>query len=249
MEKGALTSYIDVTQVVLYVFWFFFAGLIYYLRQEDKREGYALDAGGFPPPPEPKTFILPGGRTVEAPSGIVPDDGGDRIKQARDYPGEPFDPTGDPMRDAVGPATYADRLDEPDLTWEGEPKIVPLRVATDFAVHEKDPDPRGMEVVGADGAVAGTVSDVWVDRAERLVRHLELKVQSSGKTALLPIAFADINGKRNQVLVNAILGSQFAGVPELKSPNQLTAREEDRISAYYGGGTLYAEPSRAEPLM
>ena len=249
MEKGVLTAYIDVTQVVLYAFWFFFVGLIIYLRREDKREGYALDAGGFPPPPPPKTFLMPDGRVVQAPSGIVPDDGGDRIKQVRDYPGEPFEPTGDPMRDGVGPATYADRLDKPDLTWEGEPKIVPLRVATDFSVHENDADPRGMDVVGADGQVAGTISDIWVDRAERLVRHLEMKVQGSGKTSLLPITFADIDGKRRQVLVNAILASQFAGVPDLKSPNQLTAREEDRISAYYGGGTLYAEPSRAEPLL
>jgi photosynthetic reaction center H subunit len=42
METGAITSYIDVAQVVLYAFWIFFAGLIYYLHQEDKREGYPL---------------------------------------------------------------------------------------------------------------------------------------------------------------------------------------------------------------
>ena len=28
METGAITSYIDVAQVVLYAFWIFFAGLI-----------------------------------------------------------------------------------------------------------------------------------------------------------------------------------------------------------------------------
>ncbi|HKK51252.1 MAG TPA: photosynthetic reaction center subunit H, partial [Myxococcota bacterium] len=32
MPTGALTGYIDVAQVVLYVFWIFFAGLIFYLR-------------------------------------------------------------------------------------------------------------------------------------------------------------------------------------------------------------------------
>jgi len=31
MPKGAITEYIDVAQIVLYAFWIFFAGLIYYL--------------------------------------------------------------------------------------------------------------------------------------------------------------------------------------------------------------------------
>ncbi len=61
-----ITEYIDVAQVVLYVFWFFFFGLIYYLRREDKREGYPLESErsahitvqGFPPMPEPKTRKL-----------------------------------------------------------------------------------------------------------------------------------------------------------------------------------------------
>ena len=41
-EFGAITGYIDVAQMVLYAFWIFFAGLIYYLHREDKREGYPL---------------------------------------------------------------------------------------------------------------------------------------------------------------------------------------------------------------
>jgi photosynthetic reaction center H subunit len=56
----------DFAQVMLYVFWAFLAGLIYYLRREDKREGYPLvtedsDATvqGFPAVPAPKARILP----------------------------------------------------------------------------------------------------------------------------------------------------------------------------------------------
>ncbi len=37
-------------------------------------------------------------------------------------------------------------------------------------------------------------------------------------------------------------------MPGLRNPDQVTLLEEDRISAYYGGGTLYAEPSRLGPL-
>ena len=32
-------------------------------------------------------------------------------------------------------------------------------------------------------------------------------------------------------------------------PDQVTMQEEERIAAYYGAGTLYAEARRAEPLV
>ena len=41
--KGQITQNIDVAQVVLYTFWAFFAYLIFWLRREDKREGYPLE--------------------------------------------------------------------------------------------------------------------------------------------------------------------------------------------------------------
>ena len=58
------TPYIDITQMVLYAFWFAFFGLILYLRREDKREGYPLVSNepgrlvqGYPPYPGPKEFM------------------------------------------------------------------------------------------------------------------------------------------------------------------------------------------------
>lgn len=35
---------IDFAQITIWLFWFFFAGLILYLRREDKREGYPLES-------------------------------------------------------------------------------------------------------------------------------------------------------------------------------------------------------------
>ena len=37
-------EYIDGAQITLYAFWAFFLGLVYYLRREDKREGYPLES-------------------------------------------------------------------------------------------------------------------------------------------------------------------------------------------------------------
>lgn len=261
MQFGAFTSYIDVAQVSLYAFWFFFAGLIFYLRREDKREGYPLVSDrsdrapripvqGFPAVPEPKTYLLQSGRTVQAPPSVV-EEREARVRPTNVWPGAPFEPTGDPMRDGVGPASYAMRLEEPDVIWTGEHKVVPLRVATDFWVEERDPDPRGMEVVGADGAVAGTVSEIWIDRAEPQIRYLEVSLPGgpNPRTVLLPIVFARIDGHRKEVKVEAILANQFSRVPQIAFADRITAREEDQISGYYGGGKLYAEPSRAEPLL
>jgi photosynthetic reaction center H subunit len=286
MPTGAFTSYLDVAQMVLYAFWIFFAGLIIYIRREDKREGYPLESDrtaasggkikvvGFPPLPKPKTFVMPHGHGIrtapreEAPQPV-------NATPIAPWLGAPLEPNGDPMLAGVGPGACPERPNELDLTYEGEPKIVPLRVATDFWISEQDPDPRGMTVLGADDEVAGTIKDVWVDRGEPQIRYLEVALAAAqpepepepaveaaaegegeaaakpkaapkrraGQTVLLPINFARFNKKRGEVKVASILGRHFADVPKLARRDRVTLREEDKIVAYYGGGTLYAKPS------
>jgi photosynthetic reaction center H subunit len=255
MKTGAVTGYIDVAQIALYAFWIFFAGLIIYLRREDKREGYPLESDrssrvrvqGFPAMPAPKTFKLANGGTVLAPRS----ERDARLIMAQPlgfYPGAPWQPTGNPMLDAVGPAAYAQRADHPDLTIAGLPMIVPLRAAAGFSVAGEDPDPRGMEVYGADRELGGIVHDIWVDRAEPQIRYLEVATLGA-RHVLLPITFAKINGRKRRITVKSILGSQFAMVPSLANPDQVTLLEEDQITAYYAGGNLYATPARAEPFL
>lgn len=261
MSTGAITSYIDVAQVVLYAFWIFFAGVILYLRREDKREGYPLESDrtrrtsrmqvvGFPKPPSPKTFLLAHGGKVTVPNGK----GDDRQIKAMPigaWPGAPLHPTGNPMVDGVGPAAFAEREDVPELTLDGRPCIVPMRVDPDSVIEATEADPRGMKVVGGDGKVAGAVVDVWVDRTEPQVRYLEVELASKGnkRTALLPIYFAKIDARRRQINVRSVLAAQFADVPPLRAADQVTKLEEDRITAYYAGGTLYATPSRLGPVL
>jgi len=255
METGAITSYIDVAQVVLYAFWIFFAGLIYYLHQEDKREGYPLlsdrsdrvKVQGFPPIPSPKTFTLRDGSKYQAPPGN-PDDREIAAVPSGLWPGAPLVPTGNPMIDGVGPAAWAQRSDDPELTAEDEHRIVPLRVAHDFFIAHRDPNPVGMEVVAADGYVAGDVREVWVDRSEPAVRYLEVETVG-GKTVLLPMQFVRIDSWNRKVKVVAITAAQFADVPAIKSPDQVTRLEEDKITAYFASGHLYATPQRQEPLI
>lgn len=263
MEVGAITQYIDVAQLALYAFWFFFAGLIYYLRQEDRREGYPLesDPGGvvkdrfsvFFPIPREKTFLLADGGKYLAPN-FKRDTHATKMAPVEPWPGAPVAPVGDPMKAEIGPGAYAMREDIVELTFDGRTKIVPLRADPDYCIASCDPDPVGMEVIGADREVAGTVVDSWVDRSEALLRYLEVELtgaaSSGGATSrvLLPITFANIGRQSRQVLVDAILASQFRDVPRTASADSVTRLEEEKICAYYGAGTLYAYPARTESL-
>ena len=48
------------------------------------------------------------------------------------FPGAPIEPTGEnPMTDNIGPGSYTNRLDRPDLTATGDFKIVPIN----FIIH------------------------------------------------------------------------------------------------------------------
>ena len=251
---AAITSYFDVAQITLYLFWGFLAAVIYYLHREDKREGYPLEterAGivvqGFPAIPAPKTFLLTDGSEVEAPREEPYDSRPIKASPNARFLGAPLKPDGDPMLDGVGPAAYAERQDIPDVTIHGTPKIVPLRTVPDWHIDHSDPDPRGMSVVGADGKMGGTVKDVWLDRAEAIIRYFEVDVE--GRTVLLPTTMTRISRSKHTVTVRSILGKHFATVPAHKNADFVTRLEEDKICAYYAGGTLYATPERAEPLL
>lgn len=278
MEANSITEHFDIAFIALYLFWAFFAGLIIYLRREDRREGYPLiaDTGGYETPgfvaiPAPKTFNLPHGGKTMAPN-YQDDNRPIKAEPAARWPGAPLVPTGNPMIDGVGPASYAMRADVPDLTLHGDPKIVPLRVAPEFSILQGDTDPRGFAVLGADDQVAGTISDVWVDRGESLIRYLEVELPvvkaaptyttneagerievsaaiQAPRRVLVPMPLARVRRAYRQVIVASIMAEHFATVPTTKNPNQVTFLEEDKISAYYGGGKLYAHARRMGPVV
>jgi photosynthetic reaction center H subunit len=264
MPPASFTSTFDVAELAFYVFVLFFLALVFYLRREDKREGYPLESDrsdrsggrvtvqGFPFPPGPKKFIL-----QHEPAELVERRERDLsgiLVPADNWPGAPLVPLGDPMQDGVGSASYAERSDVPDVTFDRqEPKIVPLRAAEGYYLAERDPDPRGMEVVAADGIVAGTVADVWIDRSETFVHFLEVDVApflgAQRPRALVPIRLARIDARRRRVTLKSVLAAQVAAAPGTKDPETITMREEDRIAGYFAGGHLYATPRRTEPLL
>ena len=259
MQAGTYLTNLDYATVSIYAFWIFFAGLILYLNRESKREGYPLvtpgrplqrNEGIFPGVPGPKTFLLANGTTVQAPRpevereiAMVPTD-----RSA----GSPMIPTGDPMVDGVGPAAYVMRSMHPAVLHDdGTPAIVPLRLAHGFNVDTKDPDPRGFNVLDADGVIAGRCVDVWLDKSEMIFRYIEVAVATDmgERTMLFPVPLIRVDGERRVVTVRTLLAKHFAKAPTLSFRDSITLREEDMVSAYCAGGQLYAKPERAEPFL
>lgn len=239
----------DLALISLYAFWLFFAGLIYYIQRENQREGYPLEnddgslAGSNLSVPEPKTFLLPHGRgEYKAPNAE---------REARDLAmartsqsgGFPFAPTGDPLKDGVGPAAWAARRDEAELDGHGHAKIQPMAKAGEFAVSAGR-DPRGLMVMCHDRKSPGKVSDMWVDVPEQMVRYLEVTLDDGGKR-LVPMTLAKI--KADRVVVNALDSESFKGIPTIASDAQITKLEEEKVSAYVAGGYMYAGDKRVGP--
>ena len=122
---GNITGYVDLAQILLYVFWIFFAGLIWYLVAENHREGYPLESSssgravvkGFPIP-APKTFLLEGGKSVTVPDLTRKEPAYNAVASNRST-GAPIEPTGNAMIASVGPGAYTMREDVPERTSHG----------------------------------------------------------------------------------------------------------------------------------
>lgn len=245
---------VDLVEILFTLFWVFFVALVYYLQREMKREGYPLvndrsdriKVQGFPPIPSPKTYYLDDGRTFQAPREEAPETHVS-AEPAAAHPGAPLNPVGDPLKASLGTGAWAKRSEVPEKTLDGKPRIVPMRTDSSLKIDAGDVDPRGMTVVAADGEAVGKIDDLWIDLAEPQPYYVEVALNAGGK-AMVPFGFTEIDKSAGLIRVNVIYSHQFAGVPQLASPDQITPREEDQVSGYFGAGLLFADDKRAEPL-
>lgn len=242
---GAITEHLDAVQLITGAFFAFFAGLIYYLRREDKREGYPLldvspqrtSIEGFPAMPPVKVYkLLEGGETTmphrTEPSLM-------RGLPVQRHLGAPLVPVGDPMLAEIGPGAYPMRKDAP-LMAQGAPQVRPMRLATDWRVARGETDPRGMRVFDAARHEVGTVTDLWVDRGVKILRYLEVQLDDPQEPpVLVPLYRTDVRAKRRAVLIRAMLAGHLRQAPRLSTPDEITAREEDQVNAYFSAAPMY----------
>lgn len=251
-----IVGYYDFATVTLWLFWIFFALLVYYLQTENMREGYPLesDAGGPAPNqgpfplPKQKTFKLMHGRgEVTVPDG-KPENRDVALEQSSPAAGSPLEPTGDPMADGVGPASWTARKDWPEVDGHGHAKIRPMAALDGFEVSAGN-DPRELPVVSGDGHVVGEICEMWVDAPEQLVRYIEIALDDDhgGGKRIVPIQLTRIHHDR--VIIKALYAAQFAGIPKTAKPDEVTLLEEDKITGYVAGGWLYASEARQDALI
>lgn len=258
MNHAYIVGTFDVAELAFLMFFGFFIALVFYLNKESRREGYPLEdeeTGKIHPGSlfdgDKKSFQLPHGRGTYVPEDVARDDINVPAVQAFRGAGAPFVPTGNPMKDGMGPAAWANRSKYPDLTFDGRPRIVPIAQSHELIVSPNDPELIGWPVMAADKQIVGKVSDIWVDQAEHIIRYLEVET-TTGKRVLAPMMVASVqtNGifgdKPELVEIDAITAAQFEDVPALETPGIITRYEEDRVQAYFGGGYMYATPERSE---
>ena len=257
MRNVHLAGGLDVAELVFYAFCLFFVGLIVYLRQEDRREGYPkeYDDDGRVPRMD-GTFTMPGFKRFRLPFdrgyATTPTKGREPVEFAarrfERYPGAPYVPTGNPLLDGVGPGAFADRAKWPDLDFEGNLRIVPIGTDPHFSIASRDAKLMGMTVTGADHKPVGTITDVWIDRSDRLIRYVDVAL-TSGRTIMMPMGFVTVKRRKGIVHCDSIGAAHFDAVPAIAKPGEITRYEEERLMAYFGGGYLYGLPGREEPFV
>ncbi len=244
----SLVGDIDVAILCVIAFVIFFLGLVYHLRQEDKREGYPLERAnsigglerteGFPPMPRPKIFQRPHGRgTAQAPRETEPPE---PVHWRQGLNGFPIDPGPDPLGDGLGAAAWQrGKEDSPDLNVEGEPKVVPLSKWTEYHVAPGDADLRGWPIVTADGVTVGSVVDLWFNRAEFFLRYLEVDI-GEARTRMAPLFLVNADARRGTVNAQTLTAADFRRAPVTGSPDVITQREEDIVAAFFAGGLRFS---------
>jgi photosynthetic reaction center H subunit len=261
METASFTSTFDVAELAFYAFVLFFFGLVYYLRREDKRDGYPLDSDrtaisggrivvqGWPAIPPPKKFLL---HHDPAPKEFVRKERDLRglLTPAEGYPGAPMVPLGDPMQDGVGPASYAERLDVPDVTFDEQlPKIVPLRAANGYYLAEEDPG----------SARDGCRHLRWRHRGQVRrclggpVRDLRPPDRGRARGRRPHRAGADHAGPRERRPAEDLRQVRHGQAARRRAPHAEPRRDHaeggDRIAGYFAGGHMYATRDRLGPFV
>jgi photosynthetic reaction center H subunit len=266
MNAAYIVGTFDVAELAFLLFFGFFVALVFYLNRESRREGYPLEdevtgrveASSSLFDGDKKTFQLPHGRGTYVPEDVARDDVNVPAVQAFAAGGAPWVPTGNAMKDGMGPAAFANRAKYPDLTFDGRPRIVPLADSHELIIAPNDPQLIGWPVMAADKQIVGKVSDIWVDQSEHIIRYLEVET-TSGRKVLAPMGVVVVHGKsllgailptiedvNEMVEIDAITAAQFDDVPALENARTVTRYEEDRIQGYFGGGYMYATPERSE---
>ncbi|MGH8434985.1 MAG: PRC-barrel domain-containing protein [Pseudomonas sp.] len=118
-----------------------------------------------------------------------------------------------------------------------------LRDLKDIEVADHEPDPRGWQVVSADGRNVGRVDDLIVDTTEMRVRYLDcdldetalnLKGSDRERHILIPIESVSMSRADRQVAIQGVNANDVVDLPAF-TRGALTGALASTVKAAFGG--------------
>jgi hypothetical protein len=111
---------------------------------------------------------------------------------------------------------------------------------TDFKVADGDPDPRGWEVISADGREVGEIDDLIVDTSAMKVRYLvcdldedELGLEDDrDRQVLIPVGRARLNPDDKKLMLDGVTVSEILTAPPFTG---VVSDQHERFGATGGG--------------
>lgn len=91
-------------------------------------------------------------------------------------------------------------------------RIVPLARLNDARLPESEPDPRGWEVFGSDGAKVGEVDDLLVDAGSHAVRYLDVDLDRATFGAGARRSASQTGEEEGEVLAQEVAAGLGAGL-------------------------------------
>lgn len=122
------------------------------------------------------------------------------------------------------------------------PRVAPLSDVRDFQVADGYPDPRGWDVMAADGRKVGTVHDLIVDTGQLRTRYLDVSLDKEAigarddRDVLIPVGAAQLDDSADHVLLGSFSTAQLTTLPEFR---------HEAITRDYENSVLDHMPGRA----
>lgn len=98
----------------------------------------------------------------------------------------------------------------------------PLGDLDNFEIAKNIPDPRGWDVMTADGSKIGKVHELIVDTGARRARYIDVSLDKKAlsldkeRDVLIPIGDARLDSAADEVVIDKLTARQLADLPEFK---------------------------------
>lgn len=131
-------------------------------------------------------------------------------------------------------------------------RVVPMDDLDDFQVAGDTPDPRGWEVVAADGRRIGEVDDLLVDTGAMKVRYLDVGVDDAvsaepDRHVLVPIGYARLERDHDRVIVDQLSSADLRAIPAYRHGPITRDFEATVRDSYRRGDAADASPEPKRP--